>query len=104
MVKIGTNLNLVSLTTGLIIILTSASASVLYSDFSVNAQQIINETSGQNASNATQTPGGDFDRSIIGTVVNITNNTNPTGAAVQQMIQATSTANTTSTANITTTN
>jgi len=104
MVKIGTNLNLVSLTTGLIIILTSASASVLYSDFSVNAQQNMNETSGQNASNATQTPGGDFDRSIIGTVVNITNNTNPTGAAVQQMIQATSTANTTSTANITTTN
>lgn len=104
MIKIGTNLNLVSLTTGLIIILTSASASVLYSDFSVNAQQNMNETSGQNASNATQTPGGDFDRSIIGTVVNITNNTNPTGAAVQQMIQATSTANTNSTTNITSTN
>jgi hypothetical protein len=104
MIKIGMNLNLVSLTAGLFILLTSACVSLLHSDFSVNGQQSINETSGQNASNATQTPGEGFDRSIIGTVINITNNTNPTGAAVQQMIQATSTANSTSTANITSVN
>ena len=34
-------------------------------------------------------------RSLIGSVFNITNHTNPIGAAVQQMIQATSTSNTT---------
>jgi hypothetical protein len=102
MIKIAMNLNLVSLTTGLFILLTSASVSLLYSDFSVNGQQSMNETSGQNVSNASQTQGESFNRSIIGTVINITNNTNPTGAAVQQMIQATSTANTTSTANSTT--
>jgi hypothetical protein len=37
------------------------------------------------------------DRSLIGSVINITNNTNPIGADVQQMIQATSTTNATST-------
>jgi len=40
-------------------------------------------------------------RSLIGSVINITNNTNPIGAAIQQMIQATSTSNTTSTSNAT---
>jgi hypothetical protein len=55
-------------------------------------------------SNASQTPGESFNRSIIGTVLNITNNTNPTGAAVEQMIQATSTANVSSNANITSAN
>ena len=38
-------------------------------------------------------------RSLIGSVINITNNTNPIGAAIQQMIQATS--NNTSTSNTT---
>jgi hypothetical protein len=57
-----------------------------------------------NMSNASQTPGESFNRSIIGTVLNITNNTNPTGAAVEQMIQATSTANVSSNANITSAN
>jgi hypothetical protein len=102
MIKISLNLNFVSLTTGLFILLSSVS--LLNSDFSVNGQQSMNETLDQKVSNATQTPGESFNRSIIGTVINITNNTNPTGAAVQQMIQATSTANTTSTANATSAN
>ena len=34
-------------------------------------------------------------RSLIGSVINITNHTNPIGAAIQQMIQATSTSNAT---------
>jgi hypothetical protein len=63
-----------------------------------------NMSSMSNMSNASQTPGESFNRSIIGTVLNITNNTNPTGAAVEQMIQATSTANVSSNANITSAN
>ncbi len=36
------------------------------------------------------------DRSLIGSVINITNHTNPIGASVEQMIQATSASNATS--------
>jgi hypothetical protein len=38
-------------------------------------------------------------RSLIGSVINITNQTNPIGAAVQLMMQATSTSNATSSSN-----
>ena len=43
-----------------------------------------------------QSPNEGVDRSLIGSVINITNQTNPIGAAVQQMMQATSTSNATS--------
>jgi hypothetical protein len=102
MVKAIMNLNLVALTAGLFIILNSIT--LLYPYFSTSAQQTMNDTLGQNMSNisnTSQTPGESFNRSIIGTVIDITNKTNPTGAAVQQMIQATSTANVTPTANVT---
>ena len=102
MINVSRGLNLVSLMTGLFILLNSVS--LLYSYSSVNGQQITNETLSQNVSNATQTPGEGVDRSIIGTVINITNSTNPTGAAVQQMIQATSTANSSTIANNTSSN
>jgi hypothetical protein len=102
MINVSRGLNLVSLMTGLFILLNSVL--LLYSYSNVNGQESMNETLDQNVSNATQTPGEGVDRSIIGTVINITNNTNPTGAAVQQMIQATSTANNTTTANNTSLN
>jgi hypothetical protein len=89
MINVSRGLNLVSPMTGLFILLNSVSYS------NVNGQESMNETLGQIVSNATQT---------LGTVVNITNNTNPTGAAVQQMIQATSTENSTTPANNTSSN
>jgi hypothetical protein len=93
MINVSRGLNLFSLMTGLFILLNSVS--LLYSYSNVNGQESMNETLGQIVSNATQT---------LGTVVNITNNTNPTGAAVQQMIQATSTENITTPANNTSSN
>jgi hypothetical protein len=102
MVRALMNLNLVALIAGLLILLNSFS--LLYPTSGINGQQNMNDNVGQNMSNmsnASQTSGESFNRSIIGTVINITNNTNPTGAAVQQMIQATSSANITSNANIT---
>ena len=102
------NLNLVALIAGLFILLNSIS--LLYPTYSINGQQSTNDNVAQNLSsmsnmsNASETSGESFNRSIIGTVINITNNTNPTGAAVEQMIQATSTANVSSNANITSAN
>ena len=94
------NLNLVALIAGLLILLNSFT--LLFPTSGINGQQSMNDNVAQNLSgmsnmsNASQTSGESFNRSIIGTVINITNNTNPTGAAVQQMIQATSSANVTS--------
>lgn len=61
--------------------------------------QAINLTQSKNVNDSIQSQNDN--RSLIGSVINITNHTNPIGAAVQQMIQATSTANTTSTSNTT---
>ena len=54
----------------------------------------INELSAQSTNEG-------VDRSLMGSVINITNQTNPIGAAVQQMMQATSTSNATSASNST---
>ena len=51
------------------------------------------------ATNMTQSKNDN--RSLIGSVINITNQTNPIGAAVQLMMQATSTSNATSSSNAT---
>ena len=61
--------------------------------------QATNTTQSTNVSDSIQSQNDN--RSLIGSVINITNNTNPIGAVVQQMIQATSTSNTTSTSNAT---
>jgi len=50
-----------------------------------------------NVGHAQQSQSETIDRSLIGEVINITNHTNPIGTAVQQMIQATSALNMTST-------
>jgi hypothetical protein len=55
--------------------------------------QATNMTQSTNVNDSVQSQNDN--RSLIGSVINITNNTNPIGAAVQQMIQATSTSNTT---------
>lgn len=55
--------------------------------------QAINLTQSKNVNDSIQSQNDN--RSLIGSVINITNHTNPIGAAVQQMIQATSTSNTT---------
>ena len=57
--------------------------------------QPTNMTESKNVNDSNQSQNGAIDRSMIGSVINITNHTNPIGAAVQQMIQATSTSNTT---------
>jgi hypothetical protein len=88
------NLNLVTLIAGLFIFLNSIS--LLYPTYSINGQQSMNDNVAQNMSsmsnmsNASQTPGESFNRSIIGTVLNITNNTNPTGANVSSNANITS--------------
>ena len=55
--------------------------------------QATNMTQSSNVSDSIQSQNDN--RSLIGSVINITNNTNPIGAAIQQMIQATSTSNAT---------
>lgn len=55
----------------------------------------LNSTQSSNVSNAIETPGQGVDRSLIASVINITNHTNPTGAVVQQVINATTAANAT---------
>ncbi len=57
--------------------------------------QATNLTQSKNVNDSIQSQNEGIDRSLIGSVINITNHTNPIGAAVQQMIQATSTSNTT---------
>ena len=57
--------------------------------------QPTNMTESKNVNDSNQSQTETIDRSLIGSVINITNHTNPIGAAVQQMIQATSTSNTT---------
>ena len=61
--------------------------------------QATNMTQSTNVNDSIQSQNDN--RSLIGSVINITNHTNPIGAAIQQMIQATSTSNTTSTSNAT---
>src|SRR6476469_3029608 len=63
--------------------------------------QPTNMTQSKNVNDSNQSQNETIDRSLIGSVINITNHTNPIGAAVQQMIQATSALNTTSTSNTT---
>ena len=58
--------------------------------------QATNMTQSTNVSDSIQSQNDN--RSLIGSVINITNHTNPIGAAIQQMIQATSTSNATSNA------
>lgn len=55
--------------------------------------QAANMTQSKNVNDSIQSQNDN--RSLIGSVINITNHTNPIGAAIQQMIQATSTSNTT---------
>jgi len=55
--------------------------------------QATNMTQSTNVSDSIQSQNDN--RSLISSVINITNHTNPIGAAIQQMIQATSTSNTT---------
>jgi hypothetical protein len=57
--------------------------------------QATNMTQSKNVNDSIQSQNEGINRSLIGSVINITNHTNPIGAAVQQMIQATSTSNTT---------
>ena len=55
--------------------------------------QATNMTQSTNVSDSIQSQNDN--RSLISSVINITNSTNPIGAVVQQMIQATSTSNAT---------
>lgn len=57
--------------------------------------QATNMTQSKNVNESIQTQNEGVNRSLIGSVINITNQTNPIGAAVQQMMQATSTSNAT---------
>jgi hypothetical protein len=96
MIKQRTGLTIISFGVSFIL-LTLISLNV--SGSSEAYSQAANMTQSKNVNDSIQSENDN--RSLIGSVINITNNTNPIGAAIQQMIQATSTSNTTLTSNTT---
>lgn len=92
MIKQRTGLTIISFGVSFIL-LTLISLNI--SGSSEGYAQATNLTQSKNVNDSIQSQNEGIDRSLIGSVINITNHTNPIGAAVQQMIQATSTSNTT---------
>lgn len=90
MIKQRTGLTIISIGVSFIL-LTLISLNV--SGSSEAYAQATNMTQSTNVNDSIQSQNDN--RSLIGSVINITNQTDPIGAAVQLMIQATSTSNTT---------
>ena len=90
MIKQRTGLTIISFGVSFILL---TLISVNLSGSSEAYAQATNMTQSTNVSDSLQSQNDN--RSLIGSVINITNHTNPIGAAIQQMIQATSTSNTT---------
>ena len=90
MIKQRTGLTIISFGVSLILL---TLISLNLSGSSEAYAQTTNTTQSTNVSDSIQSQNDN--RSLIGSVINITNHTNPIGAAIQQMIQATSTSNTT---------
>src|SRR6187200_2258504 len=99
MIKQRTGLTIISFGVSLILL---TLISLNLSGSSEAYAQATNMTQSTNVSDSIQSQNDN--RSLIGSVINITNHTNPIGAAIQQMIQATSTSNTNTTSTSNTTN
>jgi hypothetical protein len=93
MIKQRTGLTIISFGVSFILL------TLIFLNISGSSAQATNMTQSTNVNDSIQSQHDN--RSLIGSVINITNSTNPIGAVIQQMIQATSTSNTTSSSNAT---